>query len=135
MHALRLPSVSLEESVKATTRVEQALLEEFPDEIDTVISKTGRPEVATDPMGVELSDIRCGGRRRRQGLRDRIARYGINASDVLDAVAAMGGRPVGEVFEVQRPLATVAIGGLLTATLLTLLVLPAVLAWKGSGPA
>jgi cobalt-zinc-cadmium resistance protein CzcA len=35
-------------------------------------------------------------------LRDRIARYGINASDVLDAVAAMGGRQVGEVFEGQR---------------------------------
>jgi cobalt-zinc-cadmium resistance protein CzcA len=35
-------------------------------------------------------------------LRDRIGRYGINAADVLDAVAAMGGRPVGEVFEGQR---------------------------------
>jgi cobalt-zinc-cadmium resistance protein CzcA len=33
--------------------------------------------------------------------------------------------------EVQRPLATVVIGGLVTATLLTLLVLPAVVAWKG----
>jgi cobalt-zinc-cadmium resistance protein CzcA len=196
MHAIRLPSVSLEESVAATTRVEKALLEEFPDEIETVISKTGRPEVATDPMGVELSDVfvmlaprdqwtraaskqelvaQLGevleaqvpgqaysfsqpiemrtnelisgvrsdvaisiygddlGELRRAGervaaaisevqgatdvkveqsaglpflrvrvLRDRIARYGINASDVLDAVAAMGGRQVGEVFEGQR---------------------------------
>ncbi len=34
--------------------------------------------------------------------RDRIARYGIDASDVLDAVSAMGGRGVGEVFEGQR---------------------------------
>jgi hypothetical protein len=33
--------------------------------------------------------------------------------------------------EVQRPLATVVIGGLLTATLLTLLVLPVVYAWLG----
>jgi cobalt-zinc-cadmium resistance protein CzcA len=31
--------------------------------------------------------------------------------------------------EVQRPLATVVIGGLVSATLLTLLVLPAVYAW------
>jgi cobalt-zinc-cadmium resistance protein CzcA len=31
--------------------------------------------------------------------------------------------------EVQRPLATVVIGGLLTSTLLTLLVLPAVYLW------
>jgi cobalt-zinc-cadmium resistance protein CzcA len=33
--------------------------------------------------------------------------------------------------EVQRPLATVVIGGLVTATLLTLLVLPAVYSWLG----
>jgi cobalt-zinc-cadmium resistance protein CzcA len=31
--------------------------------------------------------------------------------------------------EVQRPLATVVIGGLMTSTLLTLLVLPAVYEW------
>lgn len=31
--------------------------------------------------------------------------------------------------EVQRPLATVVIGGLITSTLLTLLVLPAIYGW------
>jgi len=35
--------------------------------------------------------------------------------------------------EVQRPLATVVIGGLLTSTLLTLLVLPAVYRWFAPG--
>ena len=34
--------------------------------------------------------------------RNAIARYGIDASDVLDAVTTMGGRRVGEVFEGQR---------------------------------
>jgi cobalt-zinc-cadmium resistance protein CzcA len=34
--------------------------------------------------------------------RDEIARYGINASQVLDVVQAMGGRKVGEVLEGQR---------------------------------
>jgi cobalt-zinc-cadmium resistance protein CzcA len=34
--------------------------------------------------------------------------------------------------EVQRPLATVVIGGLLTSTLLTLLVLPSLYAWFAS---
>jgi cobalt-zinc-cadmium resistance protein CzcA len=34
--------------------------------------------------------------------------------------------------EVQRPLATVVIGGLVTATVLTLLVLPVVYAWLGA---
>jgi cobalt-zinc-cadmium resistance protein CzcA len=33
--------------------------------------------------------------------------------------------------EVQRPLATVVIGGLVTSTALTLLVLPAITAWVG----
>jgi cobalt-zinc-cadmium resistance protein CzcA len=33
--------------------------------------------------------------------------------------------------EVQRPLATVVIGGLVTSTLLTLLVLPALYSWLG----
>lgn len=57
IQAVRLPSVPLEESVRYTSRVEQALLESFPDEVSTVVSKTGRAEIATDPMGVELSDI------------------------------------------------------------------------------
>lgn len=57
MQAVRPPSVSLEESVRATTRIEKTLIEAFPDEIDTIISRTGRPEIATDPMGVEISDI------------------------------------------------------------------------------
>ena len=51
----RLPSVSLNESVAIATRAEKILME-FP-EVRTVISKTGRAEVATDPMGVELSDV------------------------------------------------------------------------------
>ena len=51
----RLPSVSLEESVKNTTEVEKVLME-FP-EVLTVVSKTGRAEVATDPMSVDFSDL------------------------------------------------------------------------------
>jgi cobalt-zinc-cadmium resistance protein CzcA len=54
IQVLRLPSVSLEESVEGATRFEK-VLGEFP-EVMTVISKTGRAEIATDPMGVELSD-------------------------------------------------------------------------------
>ncbi|MDX2059823.1 MAG: CusA/CzcA family heavy metal efflux RND transporter [Gemmatimonadales bacterium] len=57
LQVLRLPSVSLEESVRQTTRIETVLLSEFPDEVADVISKTGRAEIATDPMGVNISDI------------------------------------------------------------------------------
>jgi len=57
MQAIRPASVSLEASIATTTRIEQTLLDTFPDEIATVISRTGRAEIATDPMGVEISDI------------------------------------------------------------------------------
>ena len=57
MQAVRPPSVSLEESVAATGRIERALKDEFPKEIKTIVSRTGRAEVATDPMGVEISDL------------------------------------------------------------------------------
>lgn len=55
MQIWRLPSVSLEESNRIATRAEQVIKAEFP-EVDTVISRTGRAEIATDPMGVEISD-------------------------------------------------------------------------------
>lgn len=195
MQAIRPPSVSLEASVRATTQIEAALKAAFPNEIATVVSRTGRAEIATDPMGVEISDIYLMLHPRSQwihsskaalveaidaklkrtvpgqnfvysqpielrtnelvsGVRadiavnlygpdlatlDRVgerlirhlkavpgaaevsadantglpslrvivdrrasARYGINAAEILDAVAAIGGRPTGEVFEGQR---------------------------------
>jgi cobalt-zinc-cadmium resistance protein CzcA len=50
-------------------------------------------------------------------------------------VASLGFVPMalatGTGAEVQRPIATVVIGGLISATLLTLLVLPALVAWLG----
>ncbi|WP_224368450.1 efflux RND transporter permease subunit [Hyalangium versicolor] len=55
LQAWRVPSVSLEESVRQTTLIEQ-VLKRFP-EVQTVVSRTGRAEIATDPMGIEISDI------------------------------------------------------------------------------
>ncbi|MGL6075431.1 MAG: efflux RND transporter permease subunit [Fimbriiglobus sp.] len=54
---VRLAGTSLEESVETNTRIEKALLAAFPDEINHVWSRVGTAEVATDPMGVELTDI------------------------------------------------------------------------------
>jgi len=51
----QLPSVSLNQSIKTTTEVEQ-VLRSFP-EVTVVVSKTGRAEVATDPMSVDFSDL------------------------------------------------------------------------------
>ena len=55
MQIWRLPSISLEQSNEISTVAERVLKEKFP-EVDTVISRTGRAEIATDPMGVEISD-------------------------------------------------------------------------------
>jgi cobalt-zinc-cadmium resistance protein CzcA len=51
----RLPSVSLSESVRNALEVER-VLRRFP-EVLQVVTRTGSPEVATDVMGVELSDV------------------------------------------------------------------------------
>jgi cobalt-zinc-cadmium resistance protein CzcA len=55
IEAVRLPSASLERSVRDSLLIERTL-GRFP-EVATVVSKTGRPEVANDPMGVEMSDV------------------------------------------------------------------------------
>ncbi|MFT7520807.1 MAG: cobalt-zinc-cadmium resistance protein CzcA, partial [Kiritimatiellia bacterium] len=57
LQIVRPPSVSLEESILQAGEVEAALMRAFPDEVSTVISRTGRAEIATDPMGVDLSDV------------------------------------------------------------------------------
>ena len=55
VEARRLPGVALTESVNTSTRLERAILG-IP-EVSHVISRTGAPEVATDPMGMEQSDV------------------------------------------------------------------------------
>jgi cobalt-zinc-cadmium resistance protein CzcA len=57
INTVRLAGVSLDESVRYGTHIERTLLAAFPDEIDRIWTRTGTAEVATDPMGVELSDI------------------------------------------------------------------------------
>jgi heavy metal efflux system protein len=55
VQAQQLPSVSLSQSIRTITDVEKAL-KTFP-EVTKVVSKTGRAEVATDPMSVDFSDL------------------------------------------------------------------------------
>jgi cobalt-zinc-cadmium resistance protein CzcA len=55
LEVTRLPSAALSEAIRNTTAIEQ-VLKRFP-KVDTVVSKTGRAEIATDPQGVEASDI------------------------------------------------------------------------------
>lgn len=55
VQTFRIPSISLPQSLALQTRAEK-ILKQFPEVID-VVSKTGRADIASDPMGVEVSDV------------------------------------------------------------------------------
>ncbi|MBK7863302.1 MAG: efflux RND transporter permease subunit [Archangiaceae bacterium] len=55
IEARRLPGAALSESVR-TDLVLQRALKKIP-EVEQVVARTGSPEVATDPMSIEASDI------------------------------------------------------------------------------
>ncbi|ACY14019.1 efflux RND transporter permease subunit [Haliangium ochraceum] len=57
INTVRMAGVSLDESVRYGTQIERRLLERYPDEIEHVWTRTGTAEVATDPMGLEVSDV------------------------------------------------------------------------------
>lgn len=54
INSIRPPSVSIEQAVISTTELEKAL-RPMP-EVETIYSRIGRPEIATDPMGPDLGD-------------------------------------------------------------------------------
>ncbi len=56
MNTVRLSGVSLEESVRVGTQLERLIRQRFPDEVRDVWSRTGTAAVATDPMGLEVTD-------------------------------------------------------------------------------
>ena len=56
-NVIRLAGVSIGTSTRYNTRIENLLLDAFPNEIKHVWSRIGTAEVATDPMGIELTDI------------------------------------------------------------------------------
>ncbi len=54
---IRLAGTDLSESVRGNTQIEKALLAAFPHEVRHTWSRIGSAEIATDPMGVELTDL------------------------------------------------------------------------------
>ena len=57
INVVRLAGTSLEESIRYNTQMERAIMQAFPDEVAHVWSRIGTAEIATDPMGVELTDL------------------------------------------------------------------------------
>jgi len=97
IQASRLPSVSLSQSLASTTQIEKTLLP-FP-EVRTVVSRTGSPEIATDVMGLDLSDVfvilKPRGQWRRGMTREKLV------ADMHDALEK--GVP-GNVFSFTQPI-------------------------------
>ncbi|MFN9299479.1 MAG: efflux RND transporter permease subunit, partial [Acidobacteriota bacterium] len=54
VNSIRPPSSSIEQAVLSTTELEKAL-KSMP-EVETIYSRIGRPEIATDPMGPDIGD-------------------------------------------------------------------------------
>ncbi len=57
VNVIRLAGIDVNESVRNNTNIEKILLEKFPAEVDQVWTRVGSAELATDPMGLELSDL------------------------------------------------------------------------------
>ena len=96
MQIWRAPSISLEQSSQISGMAEK-VLRQFP-EVETVVSKTGRAEIATDPMGVEVSDVYI-------GLRPREKWRFRSKEKLVEAVEEKLGRTVpGAVFSFSQPI-------------------------------
>ncbi len=54
--AVRSPSASLDEGIADATRLERALLAALPDEIRTVVSRIGRPEIGVEAAAMNMTD-------------------------------------------------------------------------------
>jgi len=52
-----LPGISVETAIARATLIEKVLLASFPDEIEGVATRIGRPDIATDPMLLSQHDI------------------------------------------------------------------------------
>ena len=57
MNVVRLAGTDLSESNRVNTAMERIAREKFPDEVRHAWSRVGTAEVATDPMGTEISDV------------------------------------------------------------------------------
>jgi cobalt-zinc-cadmium resistance protein CzcA len=96
MQIWRAPSISLEQSSQISGMAEK-VLRQF-SEVETVVSKTGRAEIATDPMGVEVSDVYI-------GLRPRETWRFRSKEKLVEAIEEKLTRSVpGAVFSFSQPI-------------------------------
>jgi len=71
LEIIRIPSTGLQESLHSSLRLERAFLNgKFP-EIQGVLSKTGSPNLALEPMGIEKTDLFIQLKQRKEWNRSR----------------------------------------------------------------
>jgi cobalt-zinc-cadmium resistance protein CzcA len=70
-NVIRLAGVDVDEAAASNALLERSILERFPDEVERAWSRLGTAEIATDPMGIELTDIFLTLRPRREWTRAR----------------------------------------------------------------
>jgi len=94
----RLPGIALTETIATDLRIARALVGVIP-EVEHVIPRAGAPEVATDPMGIEQSDVYI-------TLKDRGTwRSGLTKEALGREIAAALERDVPEVaFSMSQPI-------------------------------
>jgi len=94
----RIPSISLTTSVAMQGRLEKLLLAEFPDEVALVFARTGTAEIATDPMGPNISDTYVMLHPKKQWKR---AHSQEELAEVMEGAIA---RLAGQNFEFSQPI-------------------------------
>jgi cobalt-zinc-cadmium resistance protein CzcA len=51
------PGTSLSEVIKTTTKIEKIVMEDFPDEVESIQSRIGVADLPTDPMPMDIADV------------------------------------------------------------------------------
>lgn len=103
INVVRLADTPIERSVEENTQIEEMILTAFP-EVEHVWSRIGTAEIATDPMGVELTDLfislkpRTAWPRARAQRADRLRTGGANQA-LIDRLLARSARTQAELTE------------------------------------
>ncbi|MHC1763687.1 MAG: efflux RND transporter permease subunit [Verrucomicrobiia bacterium] len=95
---VRLAGISVEEAVAYNDRIEKLLLAEFPDEIATIWTRLGSAEIATDPMGIELSDFFLALKPRREWTKAR------TQTELVDKMRAVFAKLPGMTVAFSQPI-------------------------------
>jgi len=95
---MRIPGTSLQQSVRMQQRLEQALLQQFP-EIERMFARIGTSEVATDPMPPNAADSYIMLRPEKEWPKPRKTH-----AELVAAITAAANRIPGNNYEFSQPI-------------------------------